>query len=358
MVCTMVRRLILYGLALLLGLAGLSPATALAETGGSVPTFSLSISNANPAVNDSFEVEVKGSGLADLYGYEMNLTYDATRLRFVRASSGMAGFSIEPIVKGNTIQFAHTQTGRTPGRNGSVALATLTFKAIAAGTVRIALSNLKLVDSAIQSAVITSSASVTATVKSGRDEKPGDHEATRFDLSDIAGHWAKTSIETAVGAGFIAGYTDGSFRPDAVTTRSEFAVMLSRALKLEEEGELSFADLGQIPAWARPFVARAMAAGILSGYEDATFRPGRSVTRAEMTVMIVRALALKTDPDAKLPFADADSIPAWAAPSVAAAYEAGLVQGRGRNLFAPNELATRAEAVIMILGLLKLTETR
>ncbi|NIK78748.1 hypothetical protein FHS15_003894 [Paenibacillus castaneae] len=182
----------------------------------------------------------------------------------------------------------------------------------------------------------------------------GGEPSTDIVLRDVSGHWAKASIEEAIKLGFITGYTDGTFRPNAQTTRSEFATMLSRALKLEGEGEeLTFADLDQIPAWARPYIARTTAAGILQGYEDHSFRSDRNITRAEMAVMIVRALGYKVDSNAQTTFADTDTIPAWAKPYVAAAYEAGLIKGRGNNLFAPNENATRAEAVTMILALLK-----
>ncbi|NIK78732.1 hypothetical protein FHS15_003878 [Paenibacillus castaneae] len=190
----------------------------------------------------------------------------------------------------------------------------------------------------------------------GNTPDPGDTSGNGGNpivFTDISGHWAKVSIQEAIKLGFIAGYTDGTFRPNAQTSRSEFAAMLSRTLKLEGEGEeLAFADLEQIPAWARPFIARTTAAGILQGYSDHTFRPDRNITRAEMAVMIVRALGLKVDSNAKTTFADANTIPAWAKPYVAAANEAGLIKGRGNNLFAPNENATRAEAVIMILALL------
>ncbi|WP_054027459.1 S-layer homology domain-containing protein [Bacillus sp. FJAT-28004] len=193
----------------------------------------------------------------------------------------------------------------------------------------------------------------------GNTPDPGDtngnggEPSTGIVLTDVSGHWARASIEEAIKLGFIAGYTDGTFRPNAQTTRSEFAAMLSRALKLEGEGKkLTFADLEKIPAWAIPFIARTTAAGILQGYGDQTFQPDRNITRAEMAVMIARALELKVDPNAKTSFADANTIPAWAKIYVAAANEAGIIKGRGNNRFAPNENATRAEAVTMVLAML------
>lgn len=172
-------------------------------------------------------------------------------------------------------------------------------------------------------------------------------------LTDVSAHWAAASIAEAVKRGIVTGYDDGTFRPDGQVTRAEFAAMLSRALNLEGVGEgLTFADSDRIPAWAKPFVAQAVRAGIIKGYDDHKFRPERNMSRAEVAVMIVRALELPTDPNAALTFADADQIPAWARPQVAAAYEAGLMQGRGGNRFAPQANATRAEAVALILAML------
>jgi hypothetical protein len=338
----MIRKLLLFSLALFLCISSLPPKAAFAAN---EQAYSLSIANASPKVNQTFQVKVNGTNVIDLYAYEINLTYDTKRLQFVSADLGKEGFAVKPILKGNTIQLAHTQIGEKAGKKGNVTLGTLTFKAIAAGSADIALSSIKVVNSKIESTVVSSRSSVKAVVKS-------DTGTNGF--TDISSHWAKLSIEEAVKLGFIAGFTDGTFRPNAQTTRSEFAVMLSRALKLEGvEKELPFTDVNKIPAWARPSISQTIAAGILNGYDNNTFRPARNITRAEMTVMIVRALKLKVDPNAKLSFADADKVADWARPSVAAAYEANLIKGRGKNLFAPNENATRAEAVIMILGMLE-----
>ncbi|GKS11743.1 hypothetical protein YDYSY3_27430 [Paenibacillus chitinolyticus] len=59
------------------------------------------------------------------------------------------------------------------------------------------------------------------------------------------------------------------------------------------------------------------------------------------------------DPKAEHSFSDADKIPSWGAPYVAAAAKAGLIQGRDNNEFEPTATATRAESATMILSLLK-----
>lgn len=183
----------------------------------------------------------------------------------------------------------------------------------------------------------------------GKDpEKP----TTDIVLTDIEGHWASDAIQQAVELKFINGYTDNSFRPNASVTRGEFAAMLARALHLEEQSDADFADIDMIPAWARPYIASVVNAGIASGFEDNTYRPAQAITRAEVAAMIVRAKKLPLENNAELTFKDADQIPNWAKPYVAAAYKAGLLQGRDGGIFAPADQATRAEAVTLILALL------
>jgi hypothetical protein len=73
-----------------------------------------------------------------------------------------------------------------------------------------------------------------------------------------------------------------------------------------------------------------------------------------MVVMLVRALGLepsKQTTAASLPFTDAASIPAWAVPYIAAAYEAELIQGVG-DKFEPNTEAARAEVVTVLIAVL------
>ncbi|MEK3915525.1 S-layer homology domain-containing protein [Paenibacillus sp. FSL H7-0331] len=185
--------------------------------------------------------------------------------------------------------------------------------------------------------------------------KDSEQAVTKPALSDINGHWAQTAIEQAVAQGIVSGYEDGSFHPDGEISRSEFAVLLGRALKLEgKKAELSFSDRAQIPDWSRSYLEQAVGAGIIGSYEDNTFRPNRNIVRSEIAVMIVRALGLQRDTSQKLGFADEGDIPQWAYAEVAAASSKGIISGRGNNLYAPNAGATRAEAVALLLALSKL----
>ncbi|MEK3731666.1 S-layer homology domain-containing protein [Paenibacillus sp. FSL M8-0334] len=194
------------------------------------------------------------------------------------------------------------------------------------------------------------------TVERMQEEMP-DPPSPEPLFADIAGHWAEPFIQEAYAKGIIAGYPDGTFRPDHAVTRAEFTLMLVRALRLEGEagGDApAFADGEQIGEWAKQAIDLAARAGIVSGYEDGTFRPGRPVTRVEMAVMIARATGAELTDHTHTRFADDARIPAWAKSYVEEVRIMGIIHGRDRNLFAPNETLTRAEAVTSILRLLEL----
>lgn len=194
------------------------------------------------------------------------------------------------------------------------------------------------------------------TVERMQEEMP-DPPSLEPLFADIAGHWAEPFIQEAYAKGIVAGYPDGTFRPDHAVSRAEFTLMLVHALRLEggAGGDApAFADGEQIGEWAKQAIDLAARAGIVSGYEDGTFRPGRPVTRVEMAVMIARATGAELTDHAHTRFADDASIPAWAKSYVEEVRIMGIIHGRDRNLFAPNETLTRAEAVTSILRLLEL----
>lgn len=169
-------------------------------------------------------------------------------------------------------------------------------------------------------------------------------------FKDTAKHWAETAIVKAVEAGFVNGYPDGTFRPNAEITRAEFIVMLTKALKLQGSSqELNFSDQASIGQWARQAIAQAVEAGIINGYTDGTFRPNAKISRTEMVLMAVRALKLNAEAVEQTSFKDNSDIPQWAKASVEAAVKEGLVNGVGANKFAPNHTATRAESVTLLL---------
>jgi len=177
-------------------------------------------------------------------------------------------------------------------------------------------------------------------------------EQTKAELSftDLSSHWAKNAITSAVATGIATGYPDGSFKPDQYITRAEFTKLLVEGLELAASAKaLDFTDAASIPQWAQSSVQAAVSAEVITGYQDGSFRSDGQLTRAEMAVMITKALDLELEAAEALTFNDADSIPSYAKERVATAVKHGLIQGLSQERFGANENATRAQAVSIIL---------
>lgn len=105
--------------------------------------------------------------------------------------------------------------------------------------------------------------------------------------------WAANYIGYMQQFGIVTGYEDGSFRPDAPVTRAEFAAIASRFEKLTQ-GSASFTD---VPGthWAVRYINFAATRGWVTGYEDGTFKPEHSITRAEVAAVTCRLLERSAD---------------------------------------------------------------
>ncbi|MFD0588627.1 glycosyl hydrolase family 8 [Paenibacillus sp. GCM10027627] len=171
--------------------------------------------------------------------------------------------------------------------------------------------------------------------------------------TDISGHPAEKEIKQALSEGIVNGYPNGSFKPNEVVSRSEFAVMLAKALKLDGDApEVAFPDANGIALWAKRSVQLTSHEGLWNGLTELGFQPKNKLTRAEASVVLAAAMKLKGS-EGGTPFSDDASIPAWAKPSVKALGEAGVEWFKAKDKpFNGDAGLTRAEA-ISILGALK-----
>ena len=175
-------------------------------------------------------------------------------------------------------------------------------------------------------------------------EKPD----TTLSFTDTATHWASGAINKLVGLGAVTGYADGTFKPDKTISRAEFAVMLAKALKLAPGESKVFGDTAS--HWAKDAIASAVEAGLVSGFRGGRFGPDDPITREQMAVMISNAARLKGT-GTKLAFADSAQISSWASDAVNIAVQGGLMTGYQDHTFRPQALSTRAEAVTVIVNL-------
>ena len=113
-------------------------------------------------------------------------------------------------------------------------------------------------------------------------------------FNDVAKNcWAANYIGYMQQFGIVTGYEDGSFRPDAPVTRAEFAAIASRLEKLTQ-GSKSFTDVPDTH-WAVRYINFAATRGWVTGYEDGSFKPEHSITRAEVAAVTCRLLERSAD---------------------------------------------------------------
>lgn len=111
---------------------------------------------------------------------------------------------------------------------------------------------------------------------------------------DLVYEWYKPAIAWAESTGVVDGYEDGTFRPDELVTREEFAQMLYnyaayKGYDLTAQGDLSsFPDGNEVQEWAVPAMAWANGNELINGHDDGTLEPAGTTTRAQAASILMR----------------------------------------------------------------------
>ncbi len=168
-------------------------------------------------------------------------------------------------------------------------------------------------------------------------------------FKDVFRHWAYDDITFLYEEGLIGGYQDNTFRPNAKITRAEVTAILERWLQFPDSQKTPYRD---VPSkhWAYDDILAASAGGVISGYADGTFRPGQSITRAELASLLSRVFG-----DSHLQgsgFQDVESSH-WAYDAIVAMQGQGLISGYSDGLFKPEAPVTRAEFSAMLARSIK-----
>ncbi|GMX64867.1 hypothetical protein Elgi_41360 [Paenibacillus elgii] len=183
-------------------------------------------------------------------------------------------------------------------------------------------------------------------------------------FNDIASeHYAKGAIETLASKLIVSGYPDGSFAYARPVTRAELASMLTKALGLitDQASQAGFSDVKASDWYSTP-VASAAASGLITGYEDGTFRPDTPVTRQELVVMLQRAVIYAgladsssgvNNANSAQSYRDQDQIAEWAKDAVFLNNRLGIVQGFEDSSFRPQAQADRGQVSVMLYRMMK-----
>nr|WP_275942638.1 cadherin-like beta sandwich domain-containing protein [Paenibacillus alba] len=161
----------------------------------------------------------------------------------------------------------------------------------------------------------------------------------------------KKPIDTISYLSWIEGYPDGTFKPNKSITRAEVSSIFVKAIAKPQSlvASQNFKDVAD-QHWAAGAIHQAQKAEWLSGYPDGSFKPDAPITRGELAAIIVKINKLAVNNDVQ---AFVDTKNHWAAGYIQAAKASGLMSGYEDGSFRPDQPLTRAEAVKVINNLLK-----
>ncbi len=148
---------------------------------------------------------------------------------------------------------------------------------------------------------------------------------------------------------YISGYGDHTFRPERGVTRAEFAAMVARMFNLSYSSYSSYSpykDINKKNCWAYEDIKACSDAGLFGGYPDGTFKPDKVVTRAEFAAVLARKINLD---DVQPVWIHSDDIRNhWALNSMEQLNRLKILLGYSDGSFKPNRQITRAEAVTLL----------
>ncbi|MDD4844791.1 MAG: S-layer homology domain-containing protein, partial [Anaerotignum sp.] len=127
-------------------------------------------------------------------------------------------------------------------------------------------------------------------------------------FSDVSvSDWFYNDVAIALGEAYTAGYPDGTFKPNETITRAQAAVFIANAIGASGGSVAAFTDSAAIPAWAKDSVGAIVEKGYMSGYPDGTFNPNAVLTRAEAVSTLNRIMGAATD-EKETPVSDEDVV--------------------------------------------------
>ncbi|MCF4970108.1 fasciclin domain-containing protein [Nostoc sp. CMAA1605] len=203
-------------------------------------------------------------------------------------------------------------------------------------------------------AAATISPVMISTVALAQDTVPSTTVAPRF--SDVgADSWASPFIQALAERNIIAGFPDGTFKPNQSVSRAEFATMIQKAFNQQPVRQLSASGFTDVPSnyWANAAIREAYETGFMAGYPGDVFLPNQQIPRVQAIAALASGLGLQNSNSASdvvaTYYADASAIPNYAVNGVAAATQANMVVNypdvRQLN---PQQSLTRAEAAALL----------
>ena len=182
-------------------------------------------------------------------------------------------------------------------------------------------------------------------------ERPDAFSRLDSRFNDLVGHWSAPFVEALAEKNLVKGFIDGTFQPDTQVTRAQFAALVAASFS-EQKAVRPLARFKDVPAsfWAARAIRQAQTQGFISGFPDGTFRPNAPMTRVQAVVALANGLALSGGrSESLLVYRDRAQIPSYAIEPVAAATERQIVVNYpDPALLNPLQPITRAETTALV----------
>jgi hypothetical protein len=171
------------------------------------------------------------------------------------------------------------------------------------------------------------------------------------EFSDVpSGSTFSGDIAGLASAGAVSGYTDGTFRPNATTTRAQLAkiVALAFGIPADAQAQAHFSDVSSTHPFFS-YIEALYSRGLLSGYADGTFRPYEAVTRGQVAKIVVSAAGYKLENPAAPSFSDV-AVGTTYYQYIETARSHGILSGYPDGTFRAGSNATRGQIAKIVNG--------
>lgn len=204
----------------------------------------------------------------------------------------------------------------------------------------------KVFGASLAVAVATGTIAVSAPVYIKADEVK---IPTFSDVKDIESHHFYDSVRSLASRGIVKGFADGTFKPNQSVTRGQIASVLAQTLGLDTKNVKNpgFKDV-KVTDPHYGGIAALVEVGIVKGYDDKTFKPGGSLTRAHIAKMISIGFNLEEAKLTNSPFKDVKA-EHWFADYVQALITNEITTGTTPTTFEPNAFVTRGQMASLIV---------
>ncbi len=187
---------------------------------------------------------------------------------------------------------------------------------------------------------------------------PDNMESKSFsDVSET--YWGNTAIMYLAEKNIVNGFTDGTFRPEALVTREQFAKMICEAFELPLQDDVYVYSDVETDAWYEKYVLIISQSGLMNGMGNQKFGIGKTLIRQDLAVIadrIIKEGFVNEEFEAETSqsvFSDINTVSDYAKSSVLEMQKRGVVNGMEANQFKPFGGVTRAQAAQIIYNLIK-----